>query len=89
MTVPPEAAAAGPADALARLQAYVRPGAQASLARVEDWQPPVFEDYEALKDWLKESVLTARLYEAYPDGRWTIELLLKEQVPGTTYRIVL
>ncbi len=89
MTVPPEAPTAGPVDALARLQAYVRPGAQAPLARVEDWQPPAFEDYEALKDWLKESVLTARLYEGFPDGRWTIELLLKEQVPGTTYRIVL
>jgi hypothetical protein len=77
----------GPADALARLQNYIRPGARVSTACVENWQLPPFETYEDMKDWLKEAVLSARMYEAFPDGRWTIELLLKEQEPGTTYRI--
>lgn len=76
-----------PVEALRRLQALVRPEAQGPAPIVEDWQPPAFASYEALKDWLKEAVLTARMYEAYPDGRWTLELMLKEQVPGTTYRI--
>lgn len=77
-----------PAEALERLQTYVRPEARPSAA-VESWQPPAFESYESMKAWLKESVLTARIYEAFPDGRWTLDLLLKEQVPGTTYRIQL
>jgi hypothetical protein len=76
-----------PAAALDRLQAFVRPGAEGAARIVDDWQPPDFGTYDALKDWLREAVLHARLYEAYPDGRWTIDLLLKEQVPGTTYRI--
>lgn len=74
------------AEALSRLQAYVRPGHEPAPV-VEDWTPPSFTSYEELKAWLKEAVLTARVYEAFPDGRWTIDLLLKEQVPGTTYRI--
>lgn len=76
-----------PEAALDRLQAYIRPGAERTARIVDDWQPPDFPSYDALKEWLKEAVLHARLYEAYPDGRWTIDLLLKEQVPGTTYRI--
>ena len=75
-----------PEAALDSLQAYLRP--EGSSARVvNDWQPPVSGSYEELKAWIKESVLSARLFEAYPDGHWTIELLLKEPVPGTTYRI--
>jgi len=76
-----------PIETLARLQAYLRPGARAVPAAVEDWQPPPFETYEDLKAWLKEAVLTAKVYEAFPDGRWTIELLLKEQEPGA-FRII-
>ncbi len=76
-----------PVEALQRLQALVRPESKGPATVVEDWQPPAFGSYEELKDWLKEAVLTARVYEAFPDGRWTIELMLKEQVPGTTYRI--
>jgi hypothetical protein len=76
-----------PVAALHRLQAFVRPEPSRPAALVEDWQPPAFGSYEDLKAWLKEAVLTARVYEAFPDGRWTIELLLKEQEPGTTYRI--
>ncbi len=75
-----------PEVALARLQAYVRPDGGSQTVR-EDWQPPAFRTYDELKAWLKESVLTARIYEAFPDGRWTLDLMLKEQVPGTTYRI--
>lgn len=89
MTRSPETTNSGPAEALARLQDYVRPGARSALARVENWQPPVFESYEAMKDWIKEEVLSARMYEAFPDGRWTIELLLKEQEPGTVYHFTL
>ncbi|GLH68929.1 hypothetical protein GETHPA_04620 [Geothrix rubra] len=76
-----------PVEALHRLQAFVRPESRRPPILVEDWQPPAFGSYEELKAWLKEAVLTARVYEAFPDGRWTIELLLKEQEPGTTYRI--
>ncbi len=78
---------ADPVEALDRLQAYVRPESRSPLAVVEDWQPPAFGSYEELKDWLKEAVLSARIYEAFPDGRWTLDLLLKEQLPGTTYRL--
>lgn len=76
-----------PAASLDRLQAFVRPDARGPARIVEDWQPPAFGSYEEMKDWLKEAVLHARLYEAFPDGRWTVDLLLKEQEPGTTYRI--
>ena len=76
-----------PGAALDRLQAYVRPEPGSPPAVVEDWQPPEFGSYEVLKDWLKEAVLSARMYEGFPDGRWTLDLLLKEQLPGTTYRI--
>lgn len=76
-----------PSEALQRLQAFVRPEPHRPGPVVEDWQPPAFGSYEELKDWLKEAVLSARIYEAFPDGRWTLELLLKEQEPGTTYRI--
>ena len=73
-------------EALSRLQAYVRPGHVPGPV-VEDWTPPPFTSYDEMKAWLKEAVLTARVYEAFPDGRWTIDLLLKEQLSGTTYRI--
>lgn len=76
-----------PVASLDRIQAFVRPDAEGPARVVEDWQPPEFGSYEALKDWLKEAVLHARLYEAYPDGQWTVDLLLKEQTPGTTYRM--
>ena len=33
--------------------------------------------------------MSATMYERYPDGRWTIQLLLKEQNPGTYRYIVL
>jgi len=29
------------------------------------------------------------MFERYPDGRWTIQLMLKEQVPGGYRHIVL
>lgn len=73
--IPPD-----PVASLARLQAYIRPDAPGAEAR-EPWELPAFETYEDLKAWLKEAVLQARVYEAFPDGRWTIELLLKEQAP--------
>jgi hypothetical protein len=79
--IPPD-----PEAALARLQAYVRPDG-GTRPVVDNWQPPAFGSYDELKAWLKESVLTARVYTAFPDGRWTLDLMLKEQVPGTTYRI--
>jgi hypothetical protein len=33
--------------------------------------------------------MSANLFERFPDGRWTIQLLLKEQTPGTYRYIVL
>jgi hypothetical protein len=78
-----------PDDALARLQAYLKPGVRMQGSIEDGWSPPEFESYEAIRVWLNESVLTAQIYEALPEGRWTIQLLLKEQVPGTYRYIVL
>ncbi len=81
-----------PDAALARLQERIQPGStrRPHLQRPpEPWSPPDFQDYEAIRAWLKESVMSALLYERYPDGRWTIELLLKEQNPGTPRYLVL
>lgn len=81
-----------PEASLAHLMDRVKPG---SARRVvvgeagEAWEPPVFEHYETIREWLKESVMSATMYERYPDGRWTIQLLLKEQNPGTYRYIVL
>ena len=84
-----------PETNLARLMDRLKPGSGARLPRSLEgesdggWEPPVFERYEDIRAWMKESVLTAQLYERYPDGRWTIQLLLKEQNPGTYRYIVL
>ena len=78
-----------PEEALARLMTRIKPGARLPGPSGPEWEPPAFECYEDIRQWLSESVLTAKLYERYPDGRWTIELLLKEQNPGTLRYIVL
>lgn len=78
-----------PDDALARLMDYIKPGSPARGAAAGDWEPPVFERYEDIRSWLSDSVLSATMYERFPDGRWTIQLLLKEQNPGTYRYIVL
>jgi len=77
-----------PEDALARLLDYIKPGSSARNGG-DGWAPPAFERYEDIREWLKESVLSATMYERYPDGRWTIQLLLKEQEPGIYRYIVL
>ncbi len=74
---------------LARLLDYIKPGSGARGSAGEGWQPPAFEHYEDIREWLKESVLSATMYERYPDGRWTLQLLLKEQEPGIYRYIVL
>ena len=84
-----------PDIALARLMDRIKPGSGTRLPRTgeaEDgsaWEPPCFEHYEDIREWLKASVLSAQMYERYPDGRWTIQLLLKEQEPGIYRYIVL
>ncbi|WP_306589457.1 hypothetical protein [Geothrix sp. 21YS21S-4] len=78
-----------PEAALARLMEYVKPGSRARGADDDGWAPPAFERYEEVRQWLSESVLSATMYERYPDRRWTIQLLLKEQDPGTYRYIVL
>lgn len=84
-----------PDTALARLMDRIKPGSGAHVPRIgEDgqtggWEPPAFASYEDIRAWLKESVMSATLYERFPDGRWTIQLLLKEQNPGTYRYIVL
>jgi hypothetical protein len=78
-----------PEVALARLLDYIKPGSAARGAGGGDWAPPAFERYEDIREWLRESVLSATMYERYPDGRWTIQLLLKEQEPGIYRYIVL
>jgi hypothetical protein len=74
---------------LSRLMEYIKPGSGARGSGEGGWAPPPFDHYEDIRDWLKESVMSATMYERFPDGRWTIQLLLKEQDPGTYRYIVL
>lgn len=78
-----------PEASLASLMDRIKPGSARRRPAGEPWEPPAFQDYEDIRLWLRESVLTANLYERFPDGRWTIQLLLKEQIPGTYRYIVL
>lgn len=78
-----------PETALGRLMDRVRPGSSRELGREELWEPPIFADYEEIRLWLRDGVMSAKLYERYPDGRWTIEVMLKEQNPGKVRLIVL
>ena len=78
-----------PEDFLTSLLERLKPGSTAAEEVAEPWEPPPFRRYEEIRTWLKESVLTAKMYERYPDGRWTMELLLKEQNPGQVRTIVL
>ncbi len=78
-----------PETSLAQLMDRIKPGSSRHAEIVADgWEPPDFSDYEDIRLWLKESVMSATMFERYPDGRWTIQLLLKEQNPGT-YRYIL
>lgn len=79
----------GPETSLARLMEYIKPGSSARGGPGDAWTPPAFEQYEDIRTWLKESVLSATMYERFPDRRWTIQLLLKEQTPGIYRYIVL
>jgi hypothetical protein len=78
-----------PERSLARLMDHLKPGSAARLSGEGNWEPPTFERYEDIRHWLSESVMSATLFERYPDRRWTIQLLLKEQNPGTYRYIVL
>ena len=78
-----------PEASLARLMDHIKPGSARHVATTGAWEPPAFEAYEDIREWMKESVMSATVYERYPDGRWTIQLLLKEQNPGTYRYIVL
>jgi hypothetical protein len=85
-----------PQAGLARLMDRIKPGSTRRGLGEPDpgdssdaWEPPAFECYDDIREWFKESVMSANLYERFPDGRWTIQLLLKEQNPGTYRYIVL
>jgi hypothetical protein len=78
-----------PESALTNLMDRIKPGSARHIGATETWEPPAFEHYEDIRLWLKESVMSATMYERYPDGLWTIQLLLKEQNPGTYRYIVL
>ena len=78
-----------PVTSLAQLMARIKPGSRLPQAPPDPWEAPAFEHYEDIRLWLKDSVMSANLYERFPDGRWTIQLLLKEQNPGTYRYIVL
>jgi len=78
-----------PETSLAQLMDRIKPGSARHVKATAEWEPPAFGDYEAIREWLKESVMSATVYERYPDGRWTIQMLLKEQNPGTYRYIVL
>ncbi len=78
-----------PATGLTHLMEHIKPGSGRHLQAAPAWEPPEFEGYDEVRQWLKESVMSATMYERFPDGRWTIQLLLKEQNPGTYRYIVL
>lgn len=78
-----------PERSLARLMDRIKPGSARRMAEGEPWEPPAFETYDDIREWLKESVMSATMFERYPDGRWTIQLMLKEQIPGGYRHIVL
>jgi hypothetical protein len=78
-----------PEASLALLMDRLRPGSTQPRPASDAWEPPAFEHYDDIRLWLKESVMSAHLFERFPDGRWTIQLLLKEQNPGTYRYIVL
>jgi hypothetical protein len=78
-----------PESTLASLMDRIKPGSARHIQTMETWDPPAFEHYEDIRQWLKESVMSATMYERYPDGLWTIQLLLKEQNPGNYRYIVL
>jgi len=78
-----------PESSLDHLMDFIKPGSAARASAMEPWEPPAFEHYEDIRHWLSESVMSATLYERYPDGRWTIQLMLKEQKPGGYRYIVL
>jgi hypothetical protein len=78
-----------PEASLAHLMDRIRPGSARRMTAGETWEPPTFESYEDIREWLKESVMSATLFERFPDGRWTIQLMLKEQIPGGYRHIVL
>jgi hypothetical protein len=78
-----------PELSLAHLMDRIKPGSARRIQESAPWEPPVFESYEDIREWLKESVMSATMYERFPDGRWTIQLMLKEQIPGGYRHIVL
>jgi hypothetical protein len=78
-----------PETSLAQLMDHLKPGSRPQDTAGDDWEPPAFEHYEDIRLWLRESVMSANLFERFPDGRWTIQLLLKEQNPGTYRYLVL
>lgn len=76
---------------LAPLMERIRPGStqgtEGEAAPARPWAPPDFGSYEEIRRWLAESVMSATVFERFPDGRWTIQLMLKEQNPGS-YRYI-
>lgn len=78
-----------PESSLIQLMDRIKPGSARRGKEDTHWEPPVFESYEDIREWLKESVMSATMFERYPDGRWTIQLMLKEQIPGGYRHIVL
>lgn len=78
-----------PEATLAHLMNRIKPGSARRMAAGDAWEPPAFESYEDIREWLKESVMSATMFERFPDGRWTIQLMLKEQIPGGYRHIVL
>jgi hypothetical protein len=78
-----------PEAGLAHLMDRIKPGSARHVTAAVAWEPPTFGTYDDIRAWLKDSVMSATMYERFPDGRWTIQLLLKEQDPGTYRYIVL
>jgi len=78
-----------PEQSLAHLMERIKPGSARKVLEPQPWEPPAFASYEDIREWLRDSVMSATVFERFPDGRWTIQLMLKEQVPTGYRHIVL
>lgn len=78
-----------PRQGYARLLERLRPGSSRRIPEGVPLDLPSFTRYEDIRAWLSESVMSAVMYERFPDGRWTLELVMKEQTPGPVRTLVL
>lgn len=78
-----------PRQAYARLVEHLRPGSSRRIPQGVPLEPPDFARPEDIRAWLSQSVMSAVMYQRFPDARWTLELVMKEQTPGPVRILVL